>query len=113
MRFPYHTAFAIGHHRPMPFFFARLVPKRKDFPANLTPDEGATMQRHSAFLTGQLEKGALVVAGPVMDPSGVFGLAVIESESIDAARELLGTDPANALGHYEVAPMGPAIVRAR
>jgi uncharacterized protein len=97
----------------MPFFFARLVPNRHDFPANITADEGAVMQRHSVFLHEQLAKGSLVVAGPVLDPGGVFGLGVLESESIDDVRALLATDPAGALGRYEIFPMASAVARSK
>ena len=70
------------------------------------------MQGHSTFLGEQLAKGALVVAGPVMAPAGVFGLAVFEAASLEEVRALLESDPANAVGHYELAPMGPALARA-
>jgi uncharacterized protein YciI len=97
----------------MPYFFARLRPERADFPADMTPEEGAVMQRHGAFLGEQLASGALVVAGPVLDPAGVFGLAVLEAESSEAAHALLASDPANAIGRYEIHPMASALVRPR
>ena len=97
----------------MAFFFARLNPKRPDFPADMTAAEGAAMGRHFAFLAEQLTNGTLVVAGPVMSPSGAFGIAVIESESLEVARDLLSRDPANAVGAYEISPMGKAVVRQR
>jgi uncharacterized protein len=97
----------------MAHFFARLTPKRPDFPADMTPAEGAAMGGHFAFLAEQLANGTLVVAGPVMSSSGAFGIAVIESGSIEAVRELLSRDPANAIGSYEVSPMGNAVVRPR
>jgi uncharacterized protein YciI len=86
----------------MAFFFVRLIPNRKDFPANLSADEGAAMQRHALFLREQLQAKTLVVAGPVMDPNGVFGLGVFKGESVDAVRALLEKDPAQAVGRYEV-----------
>lgn len=97
----------------MAHFFARLTPKRPDFPADMTPAEGAAMGGHVAFLTEQLANGTLVVAGPVLSPGGVFGMAVMESESIEAVRELLTRDPANAIGSYEVFPMAEAVARPR
>jgi uncharacterized protein len=79
----------------------------------MNAEEGATMAAHSAFLAEQLANGALVVAGPVMSPAGAFGLAVLECPSLDAARELLTRDPANAIGAYEVFPMAAAVARPR
>jgi uncharacterized protein len=97
----------------MAYFFARLLARRPDFPANMNPEERATMGAHSAFLAEQLANGTLVVAGPVMSPSGAFGIAVLESASLEAARELLTRDPANAIGSYEVFPMAAAVARPR
>ena len=95
----------------MPFFYARLVPHRAGFPANMTAEEGAAMQGHAGFLGEQLAKGTLVVAGPVLDPAGVFGLAVFETASLEEVQALLESDPANAVGRYQVAPMGNAMAR--
>src|SRR5689334_20131763 len=60
----------------MAFFFVRLLPKRADFPANISAEEGATMQAHAVFLREQLKLGTLVAAGPVMAASGTFGMGV-------------------------------------
>ncbi|HEY0138413.1 MAG TPA: YciI family protein [Nannocystis sp.] len=97
----------------MAFFFARLTPLRPDFPADMTPAEGAVMQQHGAFLGEQLARGVLVAAAPVFDPGGVFGMAIFEADSLDVVQSLLASDPANAVGRYEVLPMGPTIARAR
>lgn len=53
----------------------------------------------------------MVVAGPVLDPKGVFGLAVFEAESMDAVHRLLERDPTRAIGRYEVLPMASAFAR--
>ena len=96
---------------PSSLFFARLVPNRPDFAMSMTPEEQATMRAHGEFLQGQLAAGTLVVAGPVLDPAGVFGMAVFEAESMDALHRLLERDPARGVGHYEIAPLGPSVVR--
>jgi uncharacterized protein YciI len=96
---------------PSSFFFVRLVANRPNFAMSMTPDEQATMGAHGAFLQEQLTAGKLIVAGPVMDPAGVFGMAVFEAESQDELRRLLERDPAKAIGRHEVAPMGPTLAR--
>ena len=96
---------------PSSLFFSRLVPNRPNFAMSMTADEQATMRAHGEFLQSQLAAGTLVVAGPVMDPAGVFGMAVFEAESVDELRRLLDRDPAKAIGRYEITPMGPSIVR--
>ena len=96
---------------PNSFFFARLVANRPNFAMSMTPEEQATMGAHGAFLQTQIAAGKLVVAGPVMDPAGVFGMAVFEAESMEEMHRLLERDPARAIGRYEVFPMGPAVAR--
>jgi uncharacterized protein YciI len=97
----------------MAFFFVRLLPKRPDFPANLTAEEGAVMQAHSKFLGEQLAAGTLIVAGPVLSPTGSYGVAVFEVESREAVDALLARDPAVAVGTYDVSPMAAAVARPR
>lgn len=96
---------------PSSFFFIRLIANRPDFPMSMTAQEQAAMGAHSEYLEGLLADGTLVVAGPVMDPAGVFGMAVFEAESLEAVHRLLERDPARAIGRYEVSPMGQAKVR--
>jgi uncharacterized protein YciI len=43
----------------------------------------------------------------------VFGMAIFEADSLEAVQSLLAADPANAVGRYEVLPMGPTVARAR
>ena len=51
--------------------------------------------------------------GPVSDPSGGWGLAVVEAETEDEVRALGADDPAVTSGTatFEVMPMPVAIVR--
>jgi uncharacterized protein len=92
-------------------FFARLVANRPDFVATMTPEERATMRAHGAFLHEQLAAGKLVVAGPVFDPAGAFGMGVFEAASLAEVEAILARDPATAIGRYHVAPMGPGVFR--
>ncbi|MFP2909042.1 YciI family protein [Pyxidicoccus sp. 3LFB2] len=97
---------------PSSLFFVRLVPNRPDFALSMTPEEQVAMRGHGEFLQGQLAAGTLVVAGPVMDPQGIYGMAVFEAESMDALHRLLESDPARTIGRHEVTLMGPNSVRA-
>jgi len=97
---------------PSSLFCVRLVPNRPNFVMSMTPDEQATMRAHGEFLQGQLAAGTLVVAGPVMDPAGPYGMAVFEAESMDALQRLLERDPAKAIGRHEILPMGPTLARS-
>ncbi|MGD0115693.1 MAG: YciI family protein [Dehalococcoidia bacterium] len=95
------------------FFFLKLNPPRPTFPADITDAEQAVMREHAAYWTGWTERGKVVVFGPVMDPNGVFGMAVIEAESEDEVRGLIASDPVTkaGLGSYEVHPMRVGAVR--
>jgi uncharacterized protein len=55
-----------------------------------------------------------VVYGPVSDPSGTWGLAVVEAETEDAVRAIAAKDPAVQSGMctFDVCPMAAAIVRS-
>ena len=97
----------------MPLFHARLIAHRADFVATMTPEEVAVMRAHGAFLQEQLEAGTLVVAGPVLDASGPYGMGVFELGSAEALTALLARDPARAIGRYEISPMGPNSVRRK
>ncbi len=60
------------------------------------------------------DRGVAVAFGPVLDPAGVWGLAVVEVSSETEAGELAANDPATKarLGRIEVYPMAPgSIVR--
>jgi uncharacterized protein YciI len=95
------------------FFFLRLNPPRPTFPGDITEAEQAVMTEHAAYWRGWTEKGKVVVFGPVMDPNGVFGMAVIEAESEEEVRGLIAGDPVTkaGLGSYEVHPMRVGAVR--
>jgi uncharacterized protein YciI len=71
-------------------------PPRKDFAATMTGEESEIMSRHFAYMKQLLERGVLIVAGPVT--TGEFGLSVFEAESDEDAKEIVNNDPAVACG---------------
>ena len=71
------------------------------------------MQAYSAHLMGWMQKGKIIVFGPVADPKGPWGLGVMRLSSEDEMREIELNDPAikSDLGlRYEVLPMLRAMV---
>ncbi len=96
---------------PSQLFFVRLTSERPDFASTMTPQEQAVMREHALFLKEQLEAGKLVVAGPVLDPGGTFGMGVFEAESAEELRALMERDPARAIGRHTISPMGPSTFR--
>jgi hypothetical protein len=82
----------------MQYFLFKLTPPRLTFPIDMTPAEAAIMQEHFAYWRGLVADSKAVVYGPVMDPSGTYGIAVLEVESEHSAREIGNNDPAVRAG---------------
>jgi hypothetical protein len=69
------------------------------------------MERHAAYWSGKATQGIAIVFGPVMDPSGVYGIGVYQVRDEAEMRDLLQHDPAKGLLRYEVVlPMARAVV---
>jgi uncharacterized protein YciI len=96
-------------------FFMRLNPPRPDFATTMTPEERAMMGQHSAYLRDLLAQGKLILAGPVLDPAGVFGLGIIEVESHQEALQIAANDPSvrSGMNRYDVIPMQLGMLRGQ
>jgi len=92
-------------------FLYRLIPPRPTFDRDMSEAEAATMGRHAANWQGQTEQGTAIVFGPVADPAGAWGLAVVVAESEQDVRMLRLGDPAvtSQLAQFEVYGMPGAI----
>jgi uncharacterized protein len=77
----------------MNYFVYKLIPPRPTFDEDMS-EAAETMGQHFGYWQGVIDRGQVVVYGPVSDPSGVWGLAVLEVESEDEARALATADPA-------------------
>lgn len=83
------------------YFAIKLLPNRPDFAQTMTDTERSIMQQHIVYWKEYMEKGIMLVFGPVLDPSGVYGLGIIAVESEDQIPELLNNDPASKINKYE------------
>jgi uncharacterized protein YciI len=94
-------------------FVYKLIPPRPTFAADMSAEERAVMGAHAAYWRGLLDARTAVVFGPVLDPAGVWGLAVVEARSADDVRAIGAADPAVSSGVAEcvVHPMLDAAVR--
>lgn len=77
----------------MPHFLCRLSASRPSFPADITEAEAELMERHAAYWASLVQPGKVVAFGPVLDPAGVWGMALVEVESEQEARALTAADP--------------------
>ncbi|MFI0367899.1 YciI family protein [Actinomadura sp. 1N219] len=95
----------------MSYFVYKLEPHRPDFPAGMTEAEAGTMGEHVAYWQALADKGTAVVFGPVADPAGFWGLAVVEAEDEDQVRAIRAADPAvrDGIGRVGIHPMPDAI----
>jgi uncharacterized protein YciI len=77
----------------MPHYLCRLTPPRPDFMANMTSDELALMRAHVEYWRPYVEVGRVAAMGPVADPDGEWGVAIIEAEAVGEVEALQARDP--------------------
>jgi uncharacterized protein YciI len=78
-------------------FLIKLIPPRPSFAQDMTNEEKQLMQRHVAYWTGLAETGVALVFGPVADPAGTYGIAIVEIEEEHLA-DLTANDPVTTSG---------------
>ena len=86
-------------------YFLKLNPPRASFMMDMSPAEMDIMQQHVAYWNRFVNDGTVIVLGPVMDPKGGYGIAVVSVESEEELNQIIDSDPANGLNSYEVHPM--------
>ncbi len=96
-------------------YLLRLIPPRPTFGADMSDAERRAMIEHVAYWTSQADRGVVTAFGPVADPNGGWGVAIVHVDDDAEIQKLTGEDPAvrHAIGmRYEVLPM-PQIVFGR
>lgn len=96
----------------MSHYLYKLLPPRPTFAADMTDEERAIMGQHVGYWQQQLDNGTALVFGPVNDPAGAWGLAVVTADSEQEVEALGHSDPAvsSKLAQFEVCAMPGAIV---
>jgi uncharacterized protein len=82
----------------MPTFALRLIAPRPDFPQTMTDSEREIMGRHAAHWSPYLERGDMVVFGPILTDDNSYGLAVVQTDDEQALREFAAQDPVVTTG---------------
>ncbi len=77
----------------MPTFVLRLIAPRPNFAQTLSDAEREIMGRHAAYWAPYLERGEIVVFGPVLTDGDSYGLAVVETDDEQELREFAAQDP--------------------
>lgn len=100
---------------PRAFFLVRLVPPRPTFIVDMNEDERRIMGEHAKYWRGLFAAGTAHAYGPVADPTGAWGVGILELEGGEAAvKRLEAGDPvvsANIGFRYEILSMPTAVVR--
>lgn len=96
-------------------YYFKLIPPRPSFPHDMTSEERALMEKHSAYFRQHFDLGKLLLYGPVMAPKGAFGLGILEVADEAEARRFGENDPSvrAGLNRFEIYPMQVAASRAK
>jgi uncharacterized protein len=99
----------------MPTFVLRLMAPRPDFAHTMTDAEREIMNRHAAHWAPYLERGDMVVFGPVLTDEDSYGLAVVDTDDEQALRDFAAQDPVVTSGTagFEVGRLAMGHVRER
>jgi hypothetical protein len=80
----------------------------------MTAEEALIMRGHREYWMPRIEIGVVIAMGPVADPAGAYGVAIIEAPSLAALEVMQAADPAirSECGFvYENFPMPTIAVR--
>ncbi len=99
----------------MATFVLRLIAPRPNFAQTITDAEREIMNSHAAHWRPYLERGDMVVFGPVLTDDDSFGLAVVETDDEQALREFAAQDPVLTTGtaRFEFGRLAAGTVRER
>jgi hypothetical protein len=99
----------------MPTFVLRVIAPRPNFAQTLTDSERKIMSSHAAHWRPYLERGDMVVFGPVLTDEDSYGLAVVETSDEEALREFAAEDPVVTTGTaaFEFGRLAAGTVRGR
>jgi uncharacterized protein YciI len=87
------------------YFVLKLNPTRHDFAQTMTAEEKNIMQQHIVYWKEYMDKGIMLIFGPVMDPEAVYGLGIVAVDDEQQVKELINNDPASKINIYEYHPM--------
>lgn len=101
-------------HRHVSFFLYKLIAPRTTFAHDMSRAERKLMDDHGVYWKDLADKRIAVLFGPVLDPKGGWGLAVVETQDEAAVRAIGINDPAikaNQGFRFEIYPMLSATLR--
>ena len=98
----------------MGFYLYKLIAPRVSFAQDMSEEEAQVMKVHGEFWSKLAQKGIAVIFGPVLDPKGSWGLAIVEAKDEAEVHAIGAEDPAIKSRYgfkFEVHPMLKAVMR--
>ena len=94
-------------------FLYKLYPPRPSFHVNQNEKEKKVMEQHVEYWKELTSEKNAIVYGPVFDPKGIYGMAVIEVNNEEDADEIAKNDPAvvSKICTCELIPMKVGMTR--
>jgi uncharacterized protein YciI len=98
----------------MGHYLYKLTPPRPTFAEDMTPTEASAMDEHFVYWQGLVEGGYVVAYGPVADPAGTYGIAIVDAADEQQVQMIGKSDPAvvHGVGTFEVFAMPATVVRS-
>jgi uncharacterized protein YciI len=99
----------------MATYVLRLIAPRPNFAQTITDAERQIMNSHAAHWRPYLERGDMIVFGPILTDEDSYGLAVVETGDEQALREFAAKDPVVTSGTaaFEFGRLAAGHVRGR
>ena len=97
------------------YFLIELIPPRPTFAFDLNDEEKQLMTEHGKYWRPHIDRGIVVVSGPVLGKTRSWGVAVVEAEGEAPVRGIIENDPTIRSGRgftFEISPIGPGFVRS-
>jgi uncharacterized protein len=86
-------------------FLLYLNPPRPTFAMDMTSDERQIMGAHIEYWTKFMNQGKVIAFGPVFEPTGAYGVGILEVETKEELQNFIANDPSNGLNSFEFYPM--------
>jgi uncharacterized protein YndB with AHSA1/START domain len=95
-------------------YLLRLIPPRTTFAQDMNEHERRVMMEHVVYWQGHTNANEVIAYGPVADPKGGWGVAIVEVTDEARVKHLTTNDPVmlqNLGAHYEILPMPRVVLR--
>lgn len=77
----------------MAHFLLKLHGPRATFPGDASDEEREAMRLHAEYWQALIDNRTAIAVGPVFDPAGAWGMALVETENAERAERLGWDDP--------------------